>query len=121
MTTKILSIPIIILLIIPLDVISQCNYNVTTLNMGYKIMRTNIVRIGNSQGIRIPKIIIEQSRLGREVDLEVEDGKIVIHSASHPRENWGNKFKLMAENSDDRMFDSDLTGHSKWDKEEWEW
>jgi antitoxin MazE len=84
-------------------------------------MRTNIIRIGNSQGIRIPKIIIEQSHLGNEVDLEVEDEKIIIRSASHPRESWENKFMLMAENCDDKMLDSDLTGHSNWDKDEWEW
>ncbi len=51
-------------------------------------MRTNIIRIGNSQGIRIPKILLEQSNLGTEVDLEVEDEKIIIRSASHPRQGW---------------------------------
>lgn len=35
-------------------------------------MRANILRIGNSQGIRIPKVLIEQGGLGAEVELEVE-------------------------------------------------
>lgn len=84
-------------------------------------MRTNIIQIGNSQGIRIPKIIIEQIHLGNEVDLEVADNKIIIRSASHPRENWGNVFKLMVESGDDKMLNVDLTGHTNWDKDEWEW
>ncbi|MBI1920335.1 MAG: AbrB/MazE/SpoVT family DNA-binding domain-containing protein [Geobacter sp.] len=84
-------------------------------------MKTHIIRIGNSQGIRIPKILLEQSHLGTEVELEVEDEKIVIRSASRPRHGWGEKFRLMAECCDDKMTDYDLSGQSEWDKDEWEW
>lgn len=84
-------------------------------------MRTNIIRIGNSQGIRIPKILLEQSRLGTEVELEVEDEMILIRSASHPREGWVEKFRLMSESGDDRMIDEDPGGQTEWDRDEWEW
>ena len=43
-------------------------------------MRTSIVRIGNSQGIRIPKIILEQCHLGPDVELEVKIKKLIIFS-----------------------------------------
>jgi antitoxin MazE len=56
-------------------------------------MRASIIRIGKSQGVCIPKILLEQSRLGTEVDLEVENGMIVIRPATHPREGWGEKFR----------------------------
>jgi antitoxin MazE len=52
---------------------------------------TNIIRIGNSQGIRIPMVLLAQSRLGTEVELEVEDENIVIRSVSRPRQGWGEK------------------------------
>lgn len=84
-------------------------------------MRTNIIRIGNSQGIRIPKILLEQSRLGTEVDLEVENEMIVIRPAARPREGWGEKFRLMSESGDDQMIDEDLSEQTVWDKDEWEW
>lgn len=84
-------------------------------------MRTNIIRIGNSQGIRIPKILLEQSHLGTEVDLEVEDEKIVIRSASRNRQGWEEKFKSMAESRDDEMIADDLCVETEWDKEEWQW
>ena len=84
-------------------------------------MRTSIIRIGNSQGIRIPKVFLEQSHLGTEVELEVEDEKIVIRSASHSRQGWGEKFRLMAESGDDKMIEEDLIVPSEWDKDEWEW
>ena len=84
-------------------------------------MRTNIIRIGNSQGIRIPKILLEQSHLGTEVELEVEDEKIIIRSAAHPRQGWNEKFQLMANSGDDKLIDADLGGETEWDKDEWEW
>ena len=84
-------------------------------------MKANIIRIGNSQGIRIPKILLEQSHLGTEVEIEVEDEKIVIRSASRPRQGWGEKFRLMVESGDDRMIDEDVGGQTDWDKDEWEW
>lgn len=84
-------------------------------------MRTSIVRIGNSQGIRIPKIIIEQCHLGPDVELEVEDDKLIIRSASFPRQGWEEKFKSMAAAGDDSLLDGELTRQSAWDEEEWQW
>lgn len=84
-------------------------------------MRTNIIRIGNSQGIRIPKILLEQSHLGTEVELEVENEKIIIRSASLPRQGWSEKFQLMEKSGDDKLIDIDLSSETEWDKDEWEW
>ena len=41
-------------------------------------MRTKIVKIGNSRGIRIPKSFIDESGFIDEVELEMEEGKITI-------------------------------------------
>lgn len=83
-------------------------------------MRTSIIRIGNSQGIRIPKILLQQSHLGTEVELAVEDERIVISSASHPRQGWDEQFRLMAESGDDKMIDEGSV-QTEWEKEEWQW
>jgi antitoxin MazE len=84
-------------------------------------MKTNIIRIGNSQVIRIPKILLEQSRLGTEVDLEVENEMIVIRPAARRRKGWAEKFRLMHESVDDKMIDEDLGEQTTWDKDGWEW
>ena len=85
-------------------------------------MKTKVVKIGNSRGIRIPKSLIEESGLKSEVDLEVIDGQIIIKAISHIRETWGSAFKKMAKNKNDILLDSViLTQQSTWDKEEWEW
>ena len=84
-------------------------------------MRASIVRIGNSQGIRIPKVVLEQTQLRGEVELEVKNHQIVISHVRNPREDWEGQFKLMAEKGDDKLLDGDLVGLSSWDDEEWEW
>lgn len=84
-------------------------------------MRTNIIRIGNSRGVRIPKILLEQSHLGTEVELEVDDKKIVISPASRPRQSWSDKMRSMAENRDDKLIDLVPPTPTQWDKDEWEW
>jgi antitoxin MazE len=85
-------------------------------------MKTKIVNIGNSRGIRIPKSLIDESGLKSEIELEVQDGQIIIKSISQSRESWDSSFKKMAINKDDILLDSDtLTRQSTWDKEEWEW
>ncbi|WP_343424800.1 AbrB/MazE/SpoVT family DNA-binding domain-containing protein [Candidatus Amarolinea dominans] len=48
-------------------------------------IQTRIVRIGNSQGIRIPKPLLEQAGIGDSVELEVHDGQISIRPARRVR------------------------------------
>ena len=83
-------------------------------------MKTNIVTIGNSKGIRIPKPLLEQSGIADEVEMEAEDGQIVIRAVRHPREGWDAAFAKMARNGDDKLLD-DVPSTSTWDEEEWEW
>ena len=85
------------------------------------VVQTRIVKIGNSQGIRIPKWLLEQSGLGENVILEVQGNQIIIRKAKHPREGWAEQAKLMAERGDDKLEDWDVPWLDSWDEEEWEW
>ena len=84
-------------------------------------MKANIVKIGNSQGIRIPKPILEQCGFKDEVNIEVKDKKIIISVFNKPRHNWNLFFSKMAETGDDKLIIEDNPELSSWDKEEWEW
>lgn len=85
-------------------------------------MKTKVVKIGNSRGVRIPKSFIDQSGLKSEVELEIDNGQIIIKPVSKSRELWESAFSKMVKNKDDVLLDSNsLTEQSKWDKEEWEW
>jgi antitoxin MazE len=83
-------------------------------------MKTRIVRIGNSQGIRIPKPLLEQSGLGEEVEIEVRPNEIVIRAAARPRDGWEEAFSRMSAEGDDALLDSDVVS-SDWDDREWTW
>ena len=84
-------------------------------------MRTRIIKIGNSQGIRIPRLYLQQTGLAEEVELEVQDKEIVIRSTTQPRQGWDAAFQAMAENGDDALLDKDVKNLSRWDKDEWQW
>lgn len=84
-------------------------------------MRTRIVKIGNSQGIRIPKPLIEETGLQGEVDLRVEDHSLVISRVRDVREGWDQAFQRMAERGDDALLDPEAPSLSGWDETEWEW
>jgi antitoxin MazE len=84
-------------------------------------MKTRIVKIGNSQGIRIPKLLLERSNLAEEVELEAEDDRIIIRSTRHPRQDWEAAFRSMAERGDDALLDYNLLAQTQWDEDEWQW
>jgi len=85
-------------------------------------MVTKIIQIGNSRGVRIPKTLLAQTRLGDVVKLEVYHGQIIIRPNRRAREGWVEAFSLLAARGDDRLLDKEnLACQSRWDDEEWEW
>ncbi|MBF0484294.1 MAG: AbrB/MazE/SpoVT family DNA-binding domain-containing protein [Candidatus Omnitrophica bacterium] len=82
-------------------------------------MRVNIISIGNSKGIRIPKALLNQCQIHEEVDLVADGKKIVIKpTKDHPRKDWGNRFADMAKNKDDVLIINDLIDIKD---NEWTW
>src|SRR5205823_8659137 len=78
-------------------------------------MRARIVKIGNSQGIRIPKIVLEQTRLKDEVELRVQDHEIIITTPQKPRAGWQAAFIEMANQEDDKLLDAPLPSVTQWE------
>lgn len=83
-------------------------------------MRARIIKIGNSQGLRIPKPILEQTGIMDDVEIEVEKNKIIIRPVKDVREGWDVAFKIMGEKGDDEMIIDENISHS-WDEEKWQW
>ena len=83
-------------------------------------MKTRIVPIGNSQGIRIPKPLLEQTGISGEVEISAERDSLVIRPARRPRAHWAAAFRKMADRGEDALLDG-TPGLSDWDKGEWEW
>ena len=84
-------------------------------------MKTRIVAIGNSRGIRIPKPLLEQTGLSGEVEISAEGDALVIRPAKKPRANWATAFQTMAQRGDDALIDEVAPSLSHWDEDEWEW
>jgi antitoxin MazE len=84
-------------------------------------MITRIVPIGNSQGIRIPKPLLEQAGLSGEVEIRAEEGALVVRPVKRPRANWATAFQKMAQRGEDSLLDDVAPGLSDWDEDQWEW
>ena len=82
-------------------------------------MKTTIVQIGNSKGLRIPKTILEQCRIGKDVILEVENDNIIIKPTKRqPRRDWGRYFRKMSKSNEDKLLIDDKLDL---DLGKWEW
>ena len=84
-------------------------------------MKTNVVRIGNSRGIRIPKKLLEECRLEDTVELEAHQDHLVVRSITKPRSGWEESFRAMAAQGDDALLDRESFASTKWDRTEWRW
>jgi antitoxin MazE len=84
-------------------------------------MKTRIINIGNSRGIRIPKPLIEQTGLTDEVEISVRENALLIRAAGRPRAGWADAFKRMATQGDDHGLDVEPPLPTQFDEDEWEW
>lgn len=83
-------------------------------------MKAELVRIGNSRGIRIPKPLIKQCRLGDEVELRVENERIIISSQHLPRQGWAEQFSAAGPSAaDERLMSGSAS--NEFDRKEWNW
>lgn len=82
-------------------------------------MKSKLVRIGNSRGVRLPKPFIEQAGLADDVELRVREGAIIISPAHRAREGWAKAAKELRERKGGRLVDG--VTPTRFDDEEWQW
>ena len=85
------------------------------------VVKTRIIQIGDSCGIRIPQPLEDQFQVGDEVELTVESREVMIRPVRHPRHGWDEHFKTMAQCGDDHLLDVTVPSLTQWDEDEWEW
>jgi len=71
-------------------------------------MEISVIKIGNSKGIRLSKMLLDKYNIQDTVEVILEKGQIVIKPLSKPRKGWENAFKRMAKNGDDRLLINDV-------------
>lgn len=81
-------------------------------------IKARIVAIGNSQGVRLPKPLLEQAGLGADVELHAEPGRIVIAATRRARAGWAEAAAQLHAQGEDGLLE---TAAPAFDTEEWAW
>jgi len=81
-------------------------------------MKVELVRIGNSRGIRIPKPLIEQCGFGDTVELHAEHQRLFITPCRRPRQGWKEAFAAAGPSAHDPLLLDSLPAN-EFDAEEW--
>lgn len=80
-------------------------------------MQIKLVKIGNSQGIRLPKAVLDQVGLTGVAELSVENGRIVLRPEKGPRAGWEEAFAATSTELDDEdreWLEADLSDDKDW-------
>jgi len=80
-------------------------------------MKSSLIKIGNSKGVRINSNIIKECGLESEVEIKVVDKKIIIEAVKEPRADWNKSFKVMHKNNEDALL---ISNGNTFDKD-WKW
>ncbi len=83
-------------------------------------MKVNLVSIGNSKGVRIPRSIIKACGFGDQLEMRVSEGVVVLAPVRDVREGWNTAFEKMAAAGEDALLVPEGMAH-EWDQAEWEW
>ena len=73
-----------------------------------EIMNADIIKIGNSKGLRLSKTILEKYNIKEKVEIILEKDQIILRPIEKPRKNWEIEFKKMRLNDDDGLLMNDV-------------
>jgi len=83
-------------------------------------MQTDIVKIGNSKGVRLPAAVLKQCGIGTKVEMEIRHNHIILKPVRTPRNGWAAAFQRMSRYSDDQLLVPDeIDTHlmEEWDED----
>ena len=78
-------------------------------------MKTSIIQIGNSKGLRLSKTILERYNIKDTVELILEKGRIILKPVDQPRKGWDEAFSKMHLNNDDQLLIDDVFNDEDFD------
>ncbi len=84
-------------------------------------MKSKLIQIGNSKGVRIPKVLLEQCNLKDTVEIDVNGNQLLITPEQSPRTDWEKAFKTMVDLNDDTLLIEEDVQLTTWDDTEWDW
>ncbi len=78
-------------------------------------MKVSVIRIGNSKGIRLNKMLLEKYKIGDEVELILEPEAIMIRPVAKPRHEWDQAFAEMRKKGDDTLLIDSVLDNADWE------
>lgn len=84
-------------------------------------MKQNLRQIGNSKGIILPASFLKELQINdnSELEMEIEENKIIISKIEEPRKGWLEACEKMHKNGDDRLIIPDVFEDEN--MEDWKW
>ena len=83
---------------------------------------THLIKIGNSQGIRIPKPLIEQADLeGKDLQLQVVEGGLLISPMKPAREGWRESIEATLKTHGTEPLDQEWLNAPLSTDDDWDW
>lgn len=83
-------------------------------------MKAELIKIGNSQGIRIPKPVIKQCRFSKTVELTVRNNCLVVSPHKNIRAGWDAAFRKAGRAEDQQLKEFEALTNT-FDENEWSW
>ena len=71
-------------------------------------MEIQVIKIGNSKGIRLSKTLLERYNIRDKLEIIFEKGYLILKPVSKPRSGWEEAFKEMHDNKDDQLLFDDV-------------
>lgn len=87
-------------------------------------MKTKLVPIGNSKGIRIPKALIQQAGLNGSVEMIVRGNELVLRAVRRPRAGWDEAMAKAVKEHGNELTQEDkewMASPNEFDEKEWKW
>jgi antitoxin MazE len=83
-------------------------------------MKIKLITIGNSKGLRLPKTIIQQYKIGEDLQIELQEDGILLKPLTKPRTGWLEQFEKEVKPIE-KQEKNWMESRNRFDKEEWTW
>lgn len=85
-------------------------------------METSLIKIGNSQGLIIPKRMLNKLGVKQKLEIEIRDGGLFIVPVNdNPRKGWAEAFAKAVKTGHQIEGDPFDSIENEFDREEWTW
>ncbi|UTC64456.1 AbrB/MazE/SpoVT family DNA-binding domain-containing protein [Treponema sp. OMZ 788] len=79
-------------------------------------MVISVIPIGNSRGIRFPKVILDKFSVKDKINMKITDNEIILTPVKdNPRTGWKEAFDEMHKNKDDILEYIPDSGEFEWE------